>query len=90
MEPKRLMAVRTVGEQARFVPNLGRKLQTRGLIGRMLGRPIAKKNHPSRSPLRTSCYADIGITGVMPHPVICRTACVLPRFLGVNHGLDAA
>ncbi len=37
-----------------------------------------------------AAYADIGISGVMPHPVLCRMPCDLPRFSGVDHRLHAA
>jgi len=39
---------------------------------------------------RITTYAAIGISGVIPHPVLCRMTCDLPRFSGVNHRLDAA
>jgi hypothetical protein len=35
-------------------------------------------------------YSGSGITGVMPHPVLCRTARDLPWFSRRNHWLDAA
>jgi len=38
IEPKRLVAVRTVREQARLVPGLSGKIQTGGSLGRQSGR----------------------------------------------------
>jgi hypothetical protein len=35
-------------------------------------------------------YADSGISGVIPHPVLCRMACDLPWFSWVRHSLDTA
>jgi hypothetical protein len=39
---------------------------------------------------RLSAYSATGISGVMPHPVLCRTARDLPWFSRRNHWLDAA
>jgi hypothetical protein len=37
-----------------------------------------------------AAYAAYGISGVIPHPVLCRMACDLPWFSLVNLWLDAA
>jgi len=39
---------------------------------------------------RVARYAANGISGVIPHPVLCRMACDLPWFSAVNLWLDAA
>ena len=39
---------------------------------------------------RISAYAECGISGVMPYPVLCRMARGLPGVSGMNFRLDAA